>query len=270
MGMPTSPTATWVLEAEVFPGTHAAMRGAVEAIGSRVVVWDDAWWRNGGLPGLDGVVLFHGSLGNADRVARELPWRPGAHCKTEEFRCSAWYPRAERWLLHEAWRATTVGALVASPAKELAFLRDASQVFVRPDSPLKPFSGRVVARERLGLSALDHGYYYDDTSLPIIVAPVRAVGREWRYVVVDRHVVAGSAYQADRRTHQADSPASGAWEFAAAVARSMEPPEPVYVLDVCEADGELRLLELNPFGGADLYGCDRSAVVAAVSRHATT
>lgn len=37
------------------------------------------------------------------------------------------------------------------------------------------------------------------------------------------------------------------------------------MLDVCEADGRLRLLELNPFSGADLYACDRREVVATVS-----
>lgn len=194
-----------------------------------------------------------------------MPWRPGAYCETSAFRCSAWYGRAERWLLHQAWRATTVAALVDAPGKELSFLGDAPRFFVRPDSPLKPFSGRVVSRDRLSLSALDHGYYYDDTALPIIVAPVRAVAREWRYVVVGGQIAAGSAYLADRRTHEADTSRSEAWRFAAQVARSMEPPESVYVLDVCEADGELRLLELNPFSGADLYSCDRVAVVAEVS-----
>jgi hypothetical protein len=36
-------------------------------------------------------------------------------------------------------------------------------------------------------------------------------------------------------------------------------------MDVCEADGALWLLELNPFSGADLYFCPATAVVAAVS-----
>jgi hypothetical protein len=42
----------------------------------------------------------------------------------------------------------------------------------------------------------------------------------------------------------------------------------VYVLDVCESEGRLHLLDLGPFSGADLYACDREAVVWAVSRNA--
>jgi hypothetical protein len=63
----------------------------------------------------------------------------------------------------------------------------------------------------------------------------------------------------------ADDPGGAAWAFAADVAAKLEPPERVYVLDVCEADGRLHLLELNPFSGADLYACRSDDVAAAVS-----
>src|SRR5262245_19237757 len=149
--MPPNPrTTAWVLEQGLFPESHAAMRAAVEARGAELLLWDDEWLRNGRAPQLDDrVVVFHGSLGNADRIRRDLPWRPGSYCDTPQFRCSAWYPRAEQWLLHRAWRLTTVKALVEAPDRELEFLAGETQVFVRPDSPLKPFSGRVVRRDRL-------------------------------------------------------------------------------------------------------------------------
>ena len=35
-------------------------------------------------------------------------------------------------------------------------------------------------------------------------------------------------------------------------------------MDVCEADAGLRLLELNPFSGADFYARDCGAIVQAV------
>ena len=38
-------------------------------------------------------------------------------------------------------------------------------------------------------------------------------------------------------------------------------PELVCVLDICETLNGLRLLELNPFGGADLYAYARPAIV---------
>lgn len=247
----------WVIERGVF-GSGQDLSAAARAAGDRVVIWDDGWWSDGGWPALtEGPALFHGSLGNADRIRRELPWSPGAFCDTGAFACSAWYPRAAPWLLHSEWTCTTAEALVASPPAAAAF-------FVRPDSPLKPFSGRVLRREQLSLAALDFGYYYEDPALPVIVAPVRAIEREWRYVVVNGHVVAGSAYAAEGRAPLPDDPQGAPWRFAEAVAAGLEAPEAVYVLDVCSSDGALRLLELNPFSGADLYACDPHAVVRAV------
>ena len=118
------------------------------------------------------------------------------------------------------------------------------------------------------ISRLDHGFYYEDETLPVIVAPVANVGREWRFVVVDRQVIAGSGYNAEARSPSAASENSKARELAAEIACSMEPPSPVYVLDICEVDDKCRLLELNPFGGADLYDCAPQAIVRAVSDHA--
>ena len=115
------------------------------------------------------------------------------------------------------------------------------------------------------LPALDHGFYFDDESLPVVAAPIRNVGREWRFVVVGADVIAGSAYDAATRSAASDQPDSDAWAYAQSVASAIAAPADVYILDVCECDGELRLIELNPFGGAELYACDSVAVVRAVT-----
>lgn len=54
--------------------------------------------------------------------------------------------------------------------------------------------------------------------------------------------------------------------IAVQVARCEWQPAPIYTVDVAEVDGQLRVLELNPFSGADLYRCDPHAVVEAVAR----
>ncbi|MBA3395953.1 MAG: ATP-grasp domain-containing protein [Deltaproteobacteria bacterium] len=248
----------WLVERGVF-GSGVDLTAAIERAGHHAISWQDEWWDTAGWPRLgEEPVIFHGSLGNAARIRRELSWRPGSFCDTDAFRCSAWYDRARPWLLNSEWEIMPAHQLVAEPP-------DHDAVFVRPDSPLKPFSGRVLERSRISLAALDFGFYFDDPALPVVVAPARQVQREWRYVVVDGEVVAGSAYEADGRRALPDDPTGRPWAFAKAVASDLEPPESVYVLDVCESGGELRLLELNPFSGADLYACDADDVVRTVS-----
>lgn len=256
---------TWVIEAEVFPPEGvAALEAEVVRAGHRVVRWRDEW-RESPSPILPTEMsvspfVFRGSLGNAAWVRENVP-RPGVYCDVEAFRCTRYYPGAERWLLcGSRWRA-----LPARQFVEEAMDQHLQHFFVRPDSPLKPFSGRLLTRDQVSWEAIDYGFYYDDRDLVVIISEPQWITAEWRYVVADRRVVAGSAYSAQGRLALPDSPEGAPWRYAQEVASALDPPEDVYVLDVCEADDRLYLLELNPFGGADLYACDPEAVVRAVS-----
>jgi len=229
-----------------------------------------AWWINGVPKNIDGThTFFHGSLGNAARIHAELDWSPGSYCDTSAFCCSSWYDAAREWLLHSDWRFLSANTFVDTATSVAAALSCTDRIFVRPDSPLKPFSGRVLDIADASLAKLDHGFYFDDETLPIVACPIRDVGREWRFVVFRSSVIAGSAYDATSRSAIADQPASDAWNFAQSVASSVPAPADAYVLDVCESNGNLRLLELNPFGGADLYACDADAIVRALSEPAS-
>ncbi|MGE0191585.1 MAG: ATP-grasp domain-containing protein [Planctomycetota bacterium] len=258
---------TWVLETSVFAESGARLEAAVREAGHSAVAWDDDWWSSGGWPELQGErVVFHGSLGNAARVQAELPWRPGGYCDVGAFHCTAWYERARPWLLHAAWRAMTAEQLCSDPVSATDGLTDGEGcVFVRPDSPLKPFSGRVLPAAEIEPTRLDHGFYFDDLSISVIVAPVRLVTREWRFVVVRGQVVADCEYEESRRARSGGSLPDEVNALAVEVAASLDAPAAAFVLDLCEADGELKLIELNPFGGADFYDGDPSAIVRAVS-----
>ena len=258
---------TWVLEQEVFKDRHQRLADAARQAGHRVLAWYDTWLENNNWPKFeDEHIVFHGSLGNADVVAKNLPWRPGAFCNTSAFACSAWYNDARTWLLHEKWAFSTVKDFVESPDRYLEAIGSPDSFFVRPDSPLKPFSGRVLNRENVSLEALDYGFYYEDIDLPIVIAPIAEVRQEWRFVIMNQKPIAVSSYVADGRTESSSGCDGQVSSFTEELVKSLVPPELVYVLDVCQSDGKLKLLELNPFSGADLYGCDRAAIVAGMEK----
>lgn len=262
--------ATWVLESDIFQESHSFLRAAVRDEGHRLVDWDDAWWIGGMPTGIGDVnTIFHGSLGNAARIHAELRWSPGSYCDPSAFCCSAWYDAARDWLLQTDWRFLPANTFVETITDVAEGLGCIDRIFVRPDSPLKPFSGRVLNIADVSLANLDHGFYFDDESLAVVACPVRDIGREWRFVVFKNLVIAGSAYDASTRSAIADQPASDAWNYAQTVASCVPAPADAYVLDVCESGGDLKLLELNPFGGADLYACDAVAIVRALAEGAT-
>lgn len=262
---------TWVLEPDIFPETHEPIRNAIRDRGHRLVEWSDAWWSDG-VPSRvpKSSVVFHGSLGNAARISTELHWTPGSFCPVESFSCSSWYESARQWLVHSDWTICPANELVANSRKIAKQLGATDHLFVRPDSPLKPFSGRVVDVATLTLARLGHGFYYEDVTIPVVVAPIQTIGNEWRFVVANRVVIAGSAYDPKTRKPVATQLDSAAANFASNVASSLPEPEIVYILDICECNGQLRLLELNPFGGADLYACDATAIIDRVSAIASS
>ncbi|KAL3913796.1 MAG: hypothetical protein SGILL_006352 [Bacillariaceae sp.] len=269
---------TWILEKnchyddEKLP--NPLEPAALEA-GHEVARWKEQdWeWEPSRRPKIANGAIFHGTLGVADALANgeKKDWFPSlvSFCNTEAFICSNYYPMVKNWLIHQKWHATTVAKFVENPEEAFNELGSSDAVFVRPDSPLKAFSGRVLQRDEANLRKLDHGFYYDDENLPIIVAPICDIAKEeWRFVIVDGKVVAGSAYQADGRQGYADASDNmkKAWDLAEVIASEIQAPEDVYVIDIgeCKEGDKLHLLELGPFSGCDLYECDRAKIVEAV------
>jgi hypothetical protein len=254
----------WLIE-DLTDGSDPRMASAARSAGHRVSLWDDAWWDTRRFPvRREEAVVFHGSLGNAHRVVEELRWSPGAFCDAESLAYSAWADRLADVLVNRRWLRTTARALADAPRAVADTLGATDRLFVRPDSPLKPFAGRVLAVESVSLAALDHGFYYDNADLPVVVAPAVEVGREWRVVVVDGRVVATGRYEAARRTAAGSDSPSEVTALAEEVAGRRPVKDAVYAVDVAEMADGLKVVELNPFSGADLYDCDRAAIVEAV------
>ncbi len=100
----------------------------------------------------------------------------------------------------------------------------------------------------------------------VVVSSPKQIVAEWRYVIADGQVVAGSQYMesGQRVSRPAEDPA--ALDFARSVLRTGYQPDPVWVLDVCQTgDRDYHLLEIGGFSFAGLYACDKDAVVQTVS-----
>ncbi|MBK7533791.1 MAG: ATP-grasp domain-containing protein [Myxococcales bacterium] len=263
----------WILEPGVFGAGAPPLAEAAVRAGHQVIAWRDDLSRSLEhgeqlAQELDdqAPVMFHGSLELAATMAASPRWRPGAFCDVASLRHGAWAEQAQPYLANPRYLMTTVGQLVADPEGIAGELAMDGRIFVRPESPLKPFSGRVVALRGLRAADLDHGFYYEDLELPIVVAPVQSLGQEWRLVMAGGRVVAASAYRAEGRRSLADAVPAEAVALAEQLAAVISTADPVVVVDLVATASGLRLLELNPFSGADLYACSPDAVVAAVAR----
>jgi len=221
---------------------------AATEVGQEVLRWTDG----DPVPAPADPCVFLGSL-NA------CAFMPGVLGDPDRLRVSHWLPRVRDIALNATIVPTTVGQLAPL---ELPWER----VFARPDSAMKPFSGRVLETSKLSPAALDHGFYFDDLNLPVVLAEAVEVLEEWRFVAVERQLISHSGYRADGRRAVETEPAEGALNLARDAAQRA--PEPTVVIDICrisDADRPFRLVEYNLFSGSDLYACDAEAVVGSIA-----
>lgn len=216
-------------------------------------------------------VVLYGSFRFVRRVERQLKASgghallPGAFARVENLSYSAFGAHLGDVLLNDDFVILPFGEF------RRRRLRDwGGRCFLRPDAVTKSFPGMVVAEadfdhEMNSLEKLQHVMPED----LVVASSGRNILRETRFVVVDGEVVSGSTYGWNG-SGDIGLPID---EASAALARNVAcrtwQPDRAYTCDVAliehEGDLKARLIELNSFSCAGLYGCDLDKVVAAVS-----
>ena len=134
--------------------------------------------------------------------------------------------------------------------------------FIRPDSGMKPFNGKV--RDLSDLSDLDD--LHPETL--ILSHAVLPVTKEWRFVVCDRNVITGCQYMQEGEYTNQSNPEELArvTEWLRKVLTKVDwAPDLIYTIDVCESKGKLYILELNSLSCSNFYTCDLSKIVEAAN-----
>ncbi len=232
------------------------------------IIWQDDFWTTKEYKTFPKNSIFHGSLGNAARVKREMDWQPGSLCDEEAFSFSLIYKKYRDFLLNRAPIFTTISEVLGSPHIIESISNRSEKIFARPNSPLKEFSGRVIDPQNISPAHFDYGFYHSDINLPIVLAEFKRIEKEFRFVCVNDRIVTGCGYTADGRKGTASQSMGEAWQFAQRIADLGMEQELAYIIDICESDKKLYLVETNPFSGADLYSCDALRIIEAIEETA--
>lgn len=139
-------------------------------------------------------------------------------------------------------------------------------VFIKPDSGMKEFTGKLIAYENFDdeISSMNQIEIVDSESLCVVAQPKR-IDAEFRYVIADREVITGSEYRWDNVLDVRRDTLPICDELAKHVAKIEWQADRVYVCDIAFVEGEARIVELNAFSSSGMYACDTYAVVEAVS-----
>ena len=282
----------WLIDAEAFPAYADELAAEVSRCGGESVFaarpdapysWDDVNSSYRRAFPRETCVVTHGDIDLVTRVQLDGRWKPGAFAATHRFFCSHYYSRVgglttspaasdsqlQPVLLNHDYFMVPFGELPRRLDALLEALGVEQQLFVRPDSPLKLFTGMTIHRETFPQDYELMGFYDVPLESLVVVSSPKTIEQEWRFVVVDGKVVAGSLYRDGEADVTLPARDEGARALAEQVAAMDWQPDPVWVLDICRTmEGKYRVLELGGFSFSDLYGCDLSLVVRAVSRAA--
>jgi len=211
----------------------------------------------------DACVIFRGSMPLMRHIQATRRWRPGGWCAFEDLACSTYYAHFGDSLLNRDY--TLLPVAEAARLADPLFARYArqGQVFVRPDAADKSFTGKLA--DEVAFSHEFEGSRYDPTMLVLVATP-RQIGREWRLIVAQSEVIAASEYGNGTTGEERSGCPEAVLEFASVVLKSVTwRPAPLFVMDICECEAGLRVLELNSFACSGHFSADLVSVVARAS-----
>lgn len=268
----------WLIDQEMFEVYRDDLVAAIRQQGHEVRLirppappyrWDDVGCSYRETFTAEACVVCHGDIELVTPVHREQRWMPGVFATVENYACSNYYCYFSEYLLNNRYVMLPFGELHRCKEFLMETVGESGRIFVRPDSPLKLFTGQVMTDTSFDADYEYMGFYEFPKSSIVVVSRPFEIEAEWRFVVVDQAVVAGSLYKRQGKSELRADYDQLAFELAKKVASLPYQPDRVWVMDICKtADGYYKLLEIGGFSFADLYLTDKNAVVAAVSRAA--
>jgi len=154
---------------------------------------------------------------------------------------------------------------------------DEEMYFVRPCKDTKAFTGSVFTKaewEEFVHRSLTNGHLAstDNNTLmsevlrktEIQVSSVKDIQREYRFWVIGGKVVTGSMYRLGGRFHVSDQVDPDAVSFAESMVKLWQLDKRGFILDVCLADGQWKIVECGCLNCAGFYAANLPKVLAAL------
>jgi hypothetical protein len=149
--------------------------------------------------------LFQGSIQMAHQLMSTrhpvpFTWVPGVWCNWNQMRCQHYYTKCGADLVNQGYMMMPL-AEVARRREEL-FEHFGGCFFMRPDSGAKSFTGTLIHFDDFNAEARDFSQWrwiMNEASAEdlVVVAPPRALRREWRIAVTRTKAITGSLYKQD-------------------------------------------------------------------------
>ena len=206
-------------------------------------------------------VLFLGTLGLARRILRNKPWNPGAYCDLNNLKVSTYSAHYGQYMFN---RGIFLPLGNIRPNKDLLEGTFGKNIFIRPDSGMKEFSGIVT---HINLCQIDFRYLEQQVNPHTLcyISKAKRPYKEYRLFIKNNKVITGCQYMLSGEIVK--SP------ITPDIIRYSEDmirlvgwiPEEYFVMDIHEDQfGDNTIMELNSFSCSGWYDIDLNLLIEAI------
>ena len=258
----------WLLEEDVFEENLDPLKDTIVSQGMTFTEAKYAPFESGKYDYLfspEDCVVFYGSLNLGRQLYRQTNFH--VFCTLPNYECTKYYAYFGAYLLNEDYIMLPFSELYRRRERMFFMMGEDNCIFVRPSSGAKIFTGQLMHWEDFDKEYNLLSNYDVSPEATVVVSRPFNIVKEWRLIIVDMKVVAGSLYN-DRTTN---TDYSGYPDIVGELAQKVldigYEPDRAWTMDVCQTkDGLTRLLEIGGFSCAGLYEANKELIVREVSR----
>lgn len=275
-------TVNWVIEKYLFDEYEDRLATAIKNSGAKVYFYDD-------LCGMTfkeyitskftekDIVVYHGSLQHG-RQLTHLPIYPGVFMTIDNYECYKYYGYYGDNLLNSKYMMMGLNDVLRNKDKIRSTLLSNNlfipeSVFIRPSNGYKTFAGQLLPFDNFEreFNVLLQSYGGIEPETLVLLSNTQDISEEYRFIVIDGKVISGSLYMDENNMgtykpyYDKVCTNQDAIDFATEMTK-LHTPDKAYTIDVCKTSrGDYKLLEINSFNCASMYGNDYDAVVKATN-----
>ena len=267
----------WIIDKYIFDEYEDRLSTAIKNSGMNVLFFDDAKgisidnFIKSKFNSIDDIVIFHGSLQHGKRVSN-TPVYPGIYLTLDNYECFKYYGYFGDNLLNSNYLMMGLNDVLRNKNRIFDTFKT-DFIFIRPSNGFKSFPGQTLPKENFEFefNVLSKSYGGLELDTLVVISPIQENEEEYRFIVIDNEVVSGSLYM-DRNNRKEWSAYydklcedQTAFDFAIKMSKIYQ-PDRAFAIDVCKlSSGEYKMIELNSFFCASMYGNDYEKVVNAVN-----
>ena len=208
------------------------------------------------------LVIFYGSLNLASQLSKENHQNLVIHSTVENYESTRYYAYLGEFLLNKDYIMLPFSELIRMKEWIFEVFGENGQIFIRPSSGEKTFTGQLINESRFEKGYELMGQYDVRADSIVIVSTPKDIIKEWRLVISGGEIVTGSLYHDCTLNLDYIGYNKEVENYAKKVLDKNYNPDKIWTMDICQTrDKEVHLLEIGGFSCAGMYEGNINSIV---------